>query len=594
MSQDLAAELNALTSHDNPTDTETRYQISVHSKFRMNWDIMMMCFILYVCIVAPVRIGFFFDATGFWFGFEIAIDIFFLIDILLNFRTTYIDDDSKEEVTDNRQIAVHYLRTDFCLDLVSSVPVQLLALANIGGGAAGGGLQYGSFLKLCRILKLVRAVRAGEVFKTLQKEMNANPAVFRMIKFICIFLFLIHLIACVYRFFIFEAHDAITSNIGNMTVMEEYSLAFHFSLAAASGNNMAPSSTSQEVWMSIFLLIGFVINATIIGSATNLLANLDSTAVAKKAQIDGINEYLRFRKVPQQLQQRIQTYYEYLWDSGKSSYNQGLLIDLPEKLRVLLNLTLKKSLISKVPLFKALSPPAVIAVVQKLRHLIVLPDELIVAQGEEADSMFFIARGSVRIYVHSNGKDVYLVTLGEGSFFGEIALLSPEATRSANVRAISFCELEVMYRVDFEGLLEAFPRFRTAVENLSKARLRVSESVSKQGKAGNKLGIDPDEQYRKQRRKRLIHNLPKVMGAFGGKQARINGFDDSPEEMLDQTGSIGLQNGKDKIFESIMKNQKFLSIQTATSIFQDKGVITPNNIRRFEGVLDRHNEKKKK
>lgn len=52
-------------------------------------------------------------------------------------------------------------------------------------------------------------------------------------------------------------------------------------------------------------------------------------------------------------------------------------------------------------------------------------------QGEPATSMFFISRGTVRVFVLSEVDDsrrgppeeTYIISLGAGSFFGEISLL---------------------------------------------------------------------------------------------------------------------------------------------------------------------------
>lgn len=56
---------------------------------------------------------------------------------------------------------------------------------------------------------------------------------------------------------------------------------------------------------------------------------------------------------------------------------------------------------------------------------------MISGQGELATSMFFISRGTVRVLVISDPDDsgntppeeTYIISLGAGSFFGEVALL---------------------------------------------------------------------------------------------------------------------------------------------------------------------------
>ncbi|CAM9642417.1 unnamed protein product, partial [Ectocarpus sp. 12 AP-2014] len=134
--------------------------------------------------------------------------------------------------------------------------------------------------------------------------------------------------------------------------------------------------------------------------------------------------------VPKGLQKRIRTFYEYLWDSGQDSHSSGLFEELPEKLKLKLNIALKKRLIDQVPLFKTFSPSGTIALVQNLIPSIILPGELIVRQGEPATCMFFISRGSVRVTVPETEdcddefpEETYIISLGAGSFFGEVALL---------------------------------------------------------------------------------------------------------------------------------------------------------------------------
>jgi glutaminase len=73
--------------------------------------------------------------------------------------------------------------------------------------------------------------------------------------------------------------------------------------------------------------------------------------------------------------------------------------------------------------------------------------------GDPADSFFLILRGDVEVYVDTGPRrEVRLATLGPGSSFGELAMLS-ERRRTANVRAASATEcLEVRFDDLEEGI----------------------------------------------------------------------------------------------------------------------------------------------
>ena len=56
---------------------------------------------------------------------DIAIDVLFMIDIVINFRTTYVKE-SETLVTCPIKIAKHYLKTYFVVDFVAAIPWELI------------------------------------------------------------------------------------------------------------------------------------------------------------------------------------------------------------------------------------------------------------------------------------------------------------------------------------------------------------------------------------------------------------------------------------------------------------------------------------
>jgi CRP-like cAMP-binding protein len=61
------------------------------------------------------------------------------------------------------------------------------------------------------------------------------------------------------------------------------------------------------------------------------------------------------------------------------------------------------------------------------------PGEIIFRQGEVGDCMYVILSGKVEVIQESEGRKLRLAELGEGDFFGEMALIEKEV-RSATVR----------------------------------------------------------------------------------------------------------------------------------------------------------------
>ena len=56
---------------------------------------------------------------------DLLVDVMFIIDILINFRTTYVNKND-EVISQPSRIAVHYFKGWFLIDVVAAIPFDLL------------------------------------------------------------------------------------------------------------------------------------------------------------------------------------------------------------------------------------------------------------------------------------------------------------------------------------------------------------------------------------------------------------------------------------------------------------------------------------
>src|SRR2546430_12273280 len=81
--------------------------------------------------------------------------------------------------------------------------------------------------------------------------------------------------------------------------------------------------------------------------------------------------------------------------------------------------------------------------------------QVIFAQGDGADAVFYIQKGKVRLTVVSKvGKEATIGILGEGNFFGE-GSLAGQVLRMGSAAAMTDCEL---LRIDKKAMMEALHR----------------------------------------------------------------------------------------------------------------------------------------
>jgi voltage-gated potassium channel len=120
--------------------------------------------------------------------------------------------------------------------------------------------------------------------------------------------------------------------------------------------------------------------------------------------------------------------------------------------------------VSKVPFFAALGPAAIADVTHMLRTMELPARTMIIRKGTQGDCMYFIAAGEVEVDLP--GKKVQL---GEGAFFGEMALLGNNK-RGANVSTTKVSRLLVLDLVDFRVLMARHPDLAETIDAEAKRR----------------------------------------------------------------------------------------------------------------------------
>lgn len=136
------------------------------SKFIQHWSNFVIILAMYNSITIPISI--FYDVHGpsFISSNEISlidslVDLIFLIDVILTFRTTYLDTDLGKEETNMHKIASSYLRGAFVIDFASSVPFAIFVPESQESLRAAFGML--GLLKLLRIQRLSAAVQGSNL-----------------------------------------------------------------------------------------------------------------------------------------------------------------------------------------------------------------------------------------------------------------------------------------------------------------------------------------------------------------------------------------------------------------------------------------------
>ncbi|MBV9556395.1 MAG: ion transporter [Pseudolabrys sp.] len=130
-------------------------------------------------------------------------------------------------------------------------------------------------------------------------------------------------------------------------------------------------------------------------------------------------------------------------------------------------------MIARVPLFAELDASEISEIMQLLRAQAAEAGQVVVRQGDPANSMFFIGAGEVEVQLPGGG-----IRLGVGQFCGEMAVLK-RSRRSATVVAITRASLLALDAQDLHTLMERDPRVRQRIDEVMEKRAAGDAAVRK-------------------------------------------------------------------------------------------------------------------
>uniref|UniRef100_A0A3P8RNX8 Hyperpolarization activated cyclic nucleotide gated potassium channel 4 n=1 Tax=Amphiprion percula TaxID=161767 RepID=A0A3P8RNX8_AMPPE len=457
--------------------------IHPYSDFRFYWDLTMLLLMVGNLIIIPVGITFFKDEhTPPWIVFNVVSDTFFLLDLVLNFRTGIVKEDNTEIILDPHQIKVKYLKSWFVVDFVSSIPVDYIFLiveTRIDSdfyktARALRIVRFTKILSLLRLLRLSRLIRYIHQWEEIfHMTYDLASAMVRIMNLIGMMLLLCHWDGCL-QFLVpmlqdFPADCWVTRNkMVNDTWGQQYSYALFKAMShmLCIGYGLYPPIGMADVWLTILsMIVGATCFAMFVGHATALIQSLDSSRRQYQEKYKQVEQYMSFHKLPADMRQRIHDYYEHRYQ-GKMFDEESILEELNEPLREeIINFNCRK-LVASMPLFANADPNFVTSMLTKLRFEVFQPGDYIIREGTIGKKMYFIQHGVVSVLTKSS-KDT---KLSDGSYFGEICLLT-RGRRTASVRADNYCRLYSLSVDNFNEVLEEYPMMRRAFETVALDRL---------------------------------------------------------------------------------------------------------------------------
>uniref|UniRef100_A0A8C7GGE0 Voltage-gated inwardly rectifying potassium channel KCNH2 n=1 Tax=Oncorhynchus kisutch TaxID=8019 RepID=A0A8C7GGE0_ONCKI len=453
-----------------------KWTILHYSPFKAVWDWVILLLVIYTAIFTPYSAAFLLsDQEGAAMqtcGYscsplnvvDLIVDIMFIVDIIINFRTTYVNNND-EVVSQSQRIAVHYFKGWFLIDMVAAIPFDLLIYRSGEETTTLIGL-----LKTARLLRLVRVARK------LDRYSEYGAAVLFLL--MCTFALIAHWLACIW-YAIGNVERAGAARIGwldslgdqlgkpyNQTIpgsgpsiRDKYVTALYFtfsSLTSVGFGNVSPNTNSEKIFSICVMLIGSLMYASIFGNVSAIIQRLYSGTARYHTQMLRVREFIRFHQIPNPLRQRLEEYFQHAWSYTNGIDMNAVLKGFPECLQADICLHLNRTLLENCKAFKGSTKGCLRALAMRFKTTHAPPGDTLVHAGDIISALYFISRGSIEIL----RGDVVVAILGKNDIFGEpINMYARPGKSNANVRALTYCDLHKIHREDMLEVLDMYPEF---------------------------------------------------------------------------------------------------------------------------------------
>ncbi|CAF1046693.1 unnamed protein product [Adineta steineri] len=449
-----------------PTTRRTRFTFIFDPSGRLSyyWTSIISLAFLYNFWIIIFRFSFHeLTSNNFilWFIFDYSCDFIYLMDIMFNFRTAYLEEGVIQ--TDPIKLRHYYMNTTrFYIDCLCLMPLDFLYLS-IG------------FKSIVRCFRLVKIYRFWTFLDRTERHTN-YPNLFRTIVMIHYLLAIFHWNACLIYILHTRSKLDITTQF-SFTLDDSgsnYFKALYWSittLTLTQNQETKPESKEDYIFLSFQIIFALLLFATIMGHVASIVANLSNARKDFQAKLDAVKTYMSLRRVPNNLEDRVIRWFDYLWMSHKSVDDNHVLSLLPYKLRAEIAIHVHLDTLKRVEIFQNTEAGFLNELVLRLKPVLFSPDDFICRKGEVGKEMYIVNRG--KLHVMADNNKTVLATLKAGSYFGEISILNMGSgnRRTASVRSVGYSDLFCLSKEDLWEVLKEYPAVRVKLESIAVKRL---------------------------------------------------------------------------------------------------------------------------
>uniref|UniRef100_A0A8C7PDZ0 Voltage-gated delayed rectifier potassium channel KCNH4 n=1 Tax=Oncorhynchus mykiss TaxID=8022 RepID=A0A8C7PDZ0_ONCMY len=449
---------------------KSRFILLHYSVSKALWDWLILLATFYVAVTVPFNVCFVShqdddcDSRS-TIASDIAVEMLFILDIILNFRTTFVSQ-SGQVVYDARSIYLHYCGTWFFIDLFAALPFDLLYAFNI------------TVTSLVHLLKTVRLLRLLRLLQKLDRYSQYSAVVLTLL--MSVFALLAHWMACVWYVIgrkEIESSDPVTwdigwlqelgkrletpyinSTVGGPSMPSAYIASLYFTLSSLTSvgfGNVCANTDAEKIFSICIMLMGALMHAVVFGNVTAIIQRMYSRRSLYHTRMKDIKDFIRVHRLPQLLKQRMLEYFQTTWSVNNGINANELLRDFPDELRADIAMHLNKDIL-QLPVFERASRGCLRSLSLHIKTSFCAPGEYLIRQGDALQANYFVCSGSLEVLKGS----MVLAILGKGDLIGADLTAQDQVIKTnADVKALTYCDLQHISVRALREVLGLYPEY---------------------------------------------------------------------------------------------------------------------------------------
>ncbi|WVZ21948.1 hypothetical protein V8G54_000492 [Vigna mungo] len=440
-----------------------RFLIHPHNRWYLLWKHFILIWAIYSSFFTPMEFGFFRGLPNNIFLLDIAGQLVFLMDMVVQFLVGYheLHSNSLSLIVDHYQIATRYLKSRFIFDLLACLPWDFIYKRT----------NNNELLRSLLWIRLARASRVTQFLETLEKDTRINYLFTRILKLFVVELYCTHTAACIFYYLAttlpssqegytwigsLKMGDYAYSDFRHIDLWKRYVTSLYFAvvtMATVGYGEIHAVNVREMIFVMVYVSFDMILGAYLLGNMTALIVKGSKTERFRDKMSD-ISKFFDKNKLDSQICHQIKDHLRLKFDR---SYNGSFILqEIPTTIRKKISISLYEQFIQKVSLFKGCSSGFIKHIATKVEEEFFLPGELVTEQGDVADKLYFVYHGEMREMKREEGDtEEETITLQTYSSFGHVSFFC-NIPQSSTVEAHEFCKVLRLDKKSFTEILKIY------------------------------------------------------------------------------------------------------------------------------------------